>query len=45
MTVSHLLRDVSSREISGWMAFLSLEDDERKEKQRKENFKKMQEMF
>lgn len=37
MTVGHLLRTSSSREITGWMAFLSWEDNEREQKKRKES--------
>lgn len=37
MTVGHLLRTSSSKEITGWMAFLSWEDREEKRKKRKES--------
>jgi len=37
ITVGRLLREVSSTEITGWMAFLSLEDELKKRKKSKES--------
>ena len=37
ITVGRLLREVSSRELSGWMAFLALEDEIEKRKKAKES--------
>lgn len=37
MTVGHLLREISSREITGWMAFLAVEDELEKSKKSKES--------
>jgi len=34
-TVGRLLQEVSSREIAGWMAFLTLEDEQRERKKQK----------
>ena len=36
-TVGRLLREISSRELTGWMAFLALEDELTERKKRKEN--------
>ena len=43
MSVSHLLQSFSSREISGWMAFLSLEEEEEKKKRQAEKAKQSRE--
>ena len=45
MTVGRLLSEISSREIAGWMAFLSLEEDERQAKKRKDDLKTLKGMF
>ena len=39
MSVSRLLREVSSREISGWMAFLQAEDEIEKRQKSKDSMK------
>ena len=36
-TVGRLLSEISSREIAGWMAFLTLEDEQRERKKQKAN--------
>ena len=45
MTVGRLLCEISSSEIAGWMAFLSLENDERQAAKRKDDLKKLKGMF
>jgi hypothetical protein len=44
-TVGRLLREISSREITGWMAFLTLEDEDREQKKKTEDLKKLKDMF
>lgn len=45
ITVGRLLREVSSREITGWMAFLNIEEEDRQAEKRKTDLQKLKTMF